>query len=302
MPINIAKVAALVEPVVRKHFGLGRGKRVSQAKSIFKFSGTDESMKEIVEGGGPGPLTLKNELAPVLMDDVFLGPVKRFNAVTYASGLELSFESLEDLKRKAPEITKAASALGTAVERTPEYLCALFLDRAFDTGFPATPDGLPVCSTGHILPNGTTAANCPTGVMTSFSEAGVEEAMTAMRTMKGSHGMIEPLTLKKLVVPSAKANLAKKLARGTKEYGTANNTPSVVNDVVEGFAVFDFLASSTRWFALTDAEGGPFWEYRHDPEFIQDNSPSVLKALFVAFFRALWGIENWRSIYGSNAV
>ncbi len=303
MPVNVATVSPLIEPAMRKQFGLGRNQVVAQMKRIFKVTSTKDPMIEIVESGGPGPLRQKTENAAVEMGEVYVGPVKRFNAITFAGGLQVSFEALEDLKSKAPELSRASRALGTSTSRTPEYLAAQYLGRAFNASFPATPDRLPLCSTAHVLPNGALAANMPTGIQSSFCESAIEEMKTANRTQVGPHGMLEPRLIRKIVVPSALANAAEKLRKNPKTTGSAMNDPSVIQDVMEDYVVFDFLASQTAYFGLTDIpeDEGLWWKWRHEPEFMEDNSGSTLTALFIAFFRAMWGVVDWRAIWGVNA-
>ena len=64
---------------------------------------------------------------------------------------------------------------------------------------------------------------------------------------------------------------------------------------------FDYLSSSTRWFAKTDNMRGLFWDWIKKPTFVTDQVVLMLQKVYVAWFRARYGIEDVRGILGSNA-
>ncbi len=78
------------------------------------------------------------------------------------------------------------------------------------------------------------------------------------------------------------------------------NDPSVVNG--KKFMVFDYLTNTTRWFVQTDADNGFYWDWREKPQFERDNVALLMQAVYIAFFRAMWGAEDPRCAYSSNAV
>jgi hypothetical protein len=52
----------------------------------------------------------------------------------------------------------------------------------------------------------------------------------------------------------------------------------------------------------TDADDGFYWDWRERPTFERDNVALTMQAIFIAFFRAMWGAENFRCVYASNAT
>ena len=291
---------AAIDPVVnRSYYGLD-DQAEQQFKSIFKVGTDDEPQMSAVEYGGPGSLTLKTENAAVAPKSIVQGPIKSWNAATYAGGVTISYEAAKDVKNRYAKIAQTAGSLGRATKVTPELLTGLFLDRAFNSSFPATADGLELCSTAHLLPDGVTTVANELTTPAALDETSVEDIMTNVRTLTGPDGNISPVSIKSWVVPSALFNLATKLSTSTKTLGSANNDPSVVSGTkVIGF---DYLGSASRFFALTDADRGLFWDWIEKPQFITDQVVLMLQKVYVAFFRARYGCVDFRAIYGSAAT
>lgn len=295
-PINIAQHYVGIEPVTRKHYGLGKDSIESQFDKIAKVDTVDEPIREFVEWGGPAQLQLKRENTAMRLRAIIPGPLKRVQAATYAGAIEISREAVMDHKVK--EVKTAASSLGRATKKTPEYLFAQFLDRSHSTSYPVTADNVALCSASHVTPYGTTFANT-LATPAALSETALEDVMTALRTIPGPDTMLSPVMKKQLIVPSALAVLAEKLSTSQKTLGSANNDPSYVRGTK--VMVFDYLTNTTRWFLQTDAENGLYWDWREKDQFERDNVALTLQAIFIAFFRAMWGGEDPRCIYGSDA-
>jgi hypothetical protein len=299
MAVNTATLYANIEPVVRHRWGLERGKVKKQAQEIFSFSSSKDPIYETLEQAGPGMLKLKVQNQAIQTGTVTLGRPKRWEAATYAGGVELSYEAVRDAK--SSEIKTPAGLLGRSTERAPQMLLAQFLDRSFDANFPATWDGKELCSTAHLRPDGTTYSNAMT-VPASLSETSLEDVVIALRQTTGPDGLLDPVSLKKVVVASSSANLIAKIGRTERKLGSNYNDVNVVMDDAKKHVVFDYLTNQTRWFVTTDRNpDGLFWKWVEEPEFIRDNVSLTLSALFISFFRAMWGCEDPRSIYGVNA-
>ncbi len=296
MAENIASLYGAIEPVTRKYYGLALNKEKPQFSQIAEVDTVDEPIRDFVEFGGPGQLSFKAENAAITASAIRQGPIKRVQAATYAGAIEISREAVKDVKYKL--ITSAAGSIGRATRLTPEYLFAQFLDRSFNTSFPVTADNVELCSASHLLPDGTTFSNIITAA--ALAESSLEDVMTALRTVPGPDGMLSPEMDKQLIVPAALHNLAEKLNRTQKTLGSNYNDVSVVAGTKT--MTFDYLTNTTRWFVQTKNENGIFWDWREKPEFIRDNVALTLQAIFVAFFRAMWGCEDPRGIFGVNAV
>jgi len=298
MPMNSASIYKSIEPVVRHFWGLAKSDGDSIFDKVFDTETTDEPILDAVEYGGPGTMTYKPENDRITSDQIVQGVNKRWAAQTFATAIEISLEAVEDTKYGA--IKTAAKSLGRAAQITPEYLAAQFLDRAFNTSYPAIADNLTLCNTAHLIPKGGTYSN---QLVTpySLSEFALEQIFQNLAVLPWTDGAILPLQPKKLIVPAALGPLAWKLAATQLSVGNANNDRSFIAGKFEP-VVFNFLGSNTRYFVTTDADDGLFWKWRVKPQFMRDNVDMLTQALFISRFRAYWGCIDGRGIYGSNAV
>lgn len=299
MALSTAQLFTMMDPVPRKYYGLGRDaqKMKAQFSQIAEVGNTDEPIREFTEFGGPQNFELKPENAAMTMRTIQAGPVKRVQAATYAAGLTISREAAMDGKYKA--VASAAKSLGRAAEKTPERLFAQFLDRSHNTAYPVTADGLPLFSASHLTPYGVTFSNTLSGAP-ALSETAMEDIITALRTTIGPDGELSPVMFKQLIVPSSLAVLAEKLTTSPKTLGSNFNDPSIVNG--KKFMVFDYLTNTTRWMVQTDADNGFYWDWREGNQFERDNVALTLQANYIGWFRAMWGAEDPRCAYSSNAV
>lgn len=292
---------AAIDPVVnRNYYGLDDEQTDKQYSMIFKISSDDEPQMSAVEYGGPSTLSLKTENAAVTPKFIVQGPVKTYYTSLYAGAITISYEAARDVKNRYGKIAQASSALGEAERVTPELLTALFMDRAFNSSFPATADGVEMCGV-HILPDGVTTYQNELATPAALDETSAEDVRVALRSLLGPSGNIRPAKVTSWIVPSAYEPLATKLSTSPKTLGSANNDPSVVKGTT--VKVFDYLGSSTRWFAETNQkERGLFWHWIEKPQFLTDQVVLNLQKVYVSFFRGRYGIIDWRHIYGSAAT
>lgn len=291
--------AAINAPVNRGFHGLEADVE-EQAMDIFDASSDDEPVYSFVEYGGPQSLELKAENAAAEMKDIRQGPVKSWNAIVHAAALTISVEAASDTKNRNSKITQAAGAMGRAVNITPELIAALFLDRAFNSAYPEAPDQLELCSTVHTLPDEVTTYANELATPDAFGETTCEDIRTALRTIKGPDGNIQPRKVKGWIVPAALYDRARKLSMNDKTSGSANNDPSVV----KGTKVLplDYLSSNTRFFAKTDHPNGLFWHWIQKKTFVTDQVALNLQKVFLAWFRSRIGCKNPRAIFGVAAT
>jgi hypothetical protein len=297
--LNTSTLWGGVEPVVRKFFGLEEKKRKKVFTQIFKESNGDEPVRHSMEMAGPGQLVRKTENGVISQLEIRQGPNKTWNYEVYAGRVTVSWELARD--HKVREVKKAAGALGKSSALTPEYLAAQFLDRGFNSSYPATADGKELCATDHLIvgTNSSTGSN-ELATPAALSETGLEDIITQMMTVLGSEGMLAAVQPKKLIVPAALALTAEKLTRAEKTLGSANNDPNVVGGKVS-VIVNPFLTSNTRWFVTTDEDDSLFWEWDVRSQVMEDQVVTHMKREYVTFSRFRYGCDNWRGIFGSAA-
>lgn len=292
---------AAIDPVVnREYYGLDESDVDAQYSKIFTVGSDNEPQMSAVEYGGPASLTLKPENSAVTSKSILQGPIKTFYTSTYAGAITISYEAAKDVKNRYGKIAQASAALGEAERITPELLTALYLDRAFNSSFPATSDGIELCGV-HILPDGVTTFQNELATPAALDETSAEDVRVNLRTVLGPSGNIMPMQATGWIIPSAYVPIATKLSTSDKTIGSANNDPSIVKGTK--VMVFDYLGNSTRWFAKTNkTKRGLFWDWIEKPQFITDQVVLNLQKVYVSFFRSRFGCVDWRSIYGSAAT
>ncbi len=297
MALNTAQLYLAIEPVVRKFIGMGRKKVTPVFSKIADVSSVDTPIREFYDGAGPGRLELKQENSPITVRSIKLGPVKRVQAATFAAALEISREAVMDVRER--QIKTSSAQFGRAADLTPEYLFATFLDRSHSSAYKITPDNVELCSASHVTPLNTTFSNT-LAQPASLSETAMEDIKTQLRATIGQDGMLAPVVLDKWIVPGALANLIKKLTGTPLALGSNNNDINVSSG--DKFIVNDFLTNSTRFYAQTDHDNGFYWDWRESTQFERDNVALIQQAIFIAFFRAMWGAEDPRCVFASNAT
>lgn len=292
-----------VEPVQRKFFGLGIKSIESQFSKFFNIESTDNPIKHAVDYGGHRQFASIQDNEAVTMGAFHEGKNKTWRAATYGGGHVLSIHAIKDSKLE--QVKTAPAMLGRAGKLTPEYLIATFLGNAFNSSFPATGDGLELCSLVHKLPDDTTTVANETSTAAALEEESLEDVLTSMRQMVGQDNMLSPVTPEHLVVPTDLTPLAWKLTNTTTQVGSANNDLSWVKGKVD-VTPFDFLVSQSKWFVtaknLPSGGMGLFWLWRERLQYVTDNIPMNLQKAYIAYFRAMWGCDDFRAIFGSNAA
>lgn len=153
---------------------------------IFDESTTTEAYVDDSEVGGPGLLQEKLEGQDVSMGTIYQGALTRYMVKTYALGLGVSEEALEDMQYD--KVIRAAVRLKRAGWVTADTEAALSFVRATSTSFPIG-DGLPLASASHVNPNGSTFSNT-LAVPMSPSRTAVTIAATMISKFPGHDGIV----------------------------------------------------------------------------------------------------------------
>jgi hypothetical protein len=302
MPTSTNDVWAAIEPNAnRKFYGIAE-KVPRQFDKFFHIGSDDEPQVSSVEYAGAASLTLKPENESVQLTTLSQGPVKTWTPAIFAGAATISHEAATDVKNRYPKLGQAIGQLGEAAHVTPDLLTAIFMDRAFNSSYPATADAVEMCGT-HVLPDGVTTSANELATPAALDETSAEDVRIALLGILGPSGNIRPMTVSSWIIPSAYDVIAQKLTRSDKTIGSANNAVSVV----QGTTVkrFDYLSSATRWFAETsapDKEMGLFWDWIEKVKFVTDQVPMNLQKVYIAYFRARYGIKDWRHIFGVAAT
>lgn len=252
------------------------------------------------EVGGPGLLSEKPEGGELSVGTMREGYSKRYIARTFGLRMMITEEAMEDVKYQ--QVIKLGKRLKRAAWKTVEYDAASVPARAWNPDYPGG-DGQPLFSTAHTLPHGGTYSNTMATPM-SPSVLALTIMDTAIRTLPGHDGLIEGYELKKVVCPVQQRHAWARILKSDKDPQAGNfaaiNTAKSEMDV-EVVPVKYWTNTTTNWFGITDAEGGPVWLWRRKirSRTWYDNNNEV--AYHSVTYRSDKGWTDARSAYGSEA-
>ena len=291
-----------IDPVKRKFFEMGRKADV-ESDAFVKVGEAEDAVRHAVRYGFPGQPAVKTENGAVSEGTSYQGPDFTWNAVTYAAGYTVSGEAAEDSRLKA--IKSAAALLGRKMEIHRDYLWQVFFGRAFNASYPVTDDGLNACSASHLLADMTTTQSNVLATAAALEEESLEAMLTQMKQVVGDDNMREAVQPKDLIVGSTLIPIANKLYTTKQQVGTANNNDSWVKGQVK-VREFNVLVSQTNWFVTgkpyADGSDGLFFDFKKQITFMTDDTPRFWSKFYMALYRAMFGLDNYRLLFGSNAV
>jgi hypothetical protein len=190
--------------------------------------------------------------------------------------------------------------MASSAKWTQEYEGANTYIRSFDTTSTYIGGDLkPLCSTTHPLPKGGVYSNTFSTPM-SLSETAIEQMRTNLRKMPGSNGLLQPLELKRLVVPEDLWFRACRILKSEQQNDTANNAVNVLKGMGIEIVSNPYFTSPTNWWGNSNAENGLRWIWREKPKFREHNNEDALTATYSGYMRFAVGWTDARGVYGSS--
>lgn len=299
MAIVTGNFGALLAPGFRKIWGDSFTAKPTQYTQIFNI--TSEGNRAYVEDHSITTLGLpvrKAEGAPVTYDTAYDGYTKRYTFVSYALGISITREMMED--DLYAKMKKMPSHLGSSNREFREIVGANILNRAFSASYLGG-DGKALCANDHpTYGGGGTYSNIPS-LSADLDITSYETALIDIRTNfiddRGKKIQVLP---KKLIITPSNWFMAEKILKSAQEPDTPNNAVNPARGTMPGgYIVLDYLTDLDAWFILTDSSDGLNWIDRRMPEFTQDNDFDSENAKFKTTMRFDAGWTNPRCIYGS---
>lgn len=277
----------------------GYEKNVVMAKWMDEGSMEDAYVDDL-EMGGPGILREKPEGEDIPMGTIREGALTRYVAKTFALGIAVTQEAMEDCKYS--EVISAARRLKRALWKTVDYDSTNVLIRMFNTSYVGG-DGQPLCSNAHPLPNGGTMSNIMATPMAPSVQA-VAIATTQIRKFPGHDGLFDMYMPKKILCPVDQWEAWAVITGSSKRPEAGEfNAINVVNQDLKLTVVPNVFwsSTSTNWALKTDVEKGLVWKWRVRPKSASwvNNEQTLMKYSIRARWARLW--SDPRGILGVNA-
>lgn len=200
MPTNRALTPELLD--VRDSVWTVFFKRLTQIQpqysQVAKMETSNKAFEDTFKVAGLGTFQIKPEGHPISYDDPVQGPRKRVTHTTFALGFRVTEEARDDdqhgIIRRMPE-----DLADSSLDHDEQIFWNVFNTAFVNTNF-TTLDGQPLCDTAHVnLKTGTTQTNeLNPGV--ALSHAGLEDAMTILRTTLNDQDRPIQLNPQKLLV------------------------------------------------------------------------------------------------------
>lgn len=303
--ITTGNLPRLLQEGVRAVFDNTYKEHEEQYKMAFDVVQSKKAFELDVQFDGFGLAPVKNEGAGIQYDSQSQGYVPKYQNLTYAKGFIVTREALED--ELYDVFSKKAKALAFSMRQTKENVAANVLNRGFNSSYTMVGgDGVELFSTAHIRgPNDATTYSNELAVASALSETAIEQLLIQINEATDARGLRIQLMGKRLIVPPALCFEAERILASVLQNDTANNAVNALKSkgmLPDGYAVNNYLTSSTAWFIKTDCPQGMIFQERQAVRFEQDNDFGTSDSRFKADERYACGWSNPRGMYASAGV
>lgn len=245
------------------------------------------------------------ETEGVTYQDVMQEGDVTFKRRDYATALMMSERLMESIESNPEILTKLK---GEELKRKANYSVEVMLHDHLNSCTSTTSngvsltgaDGVALVSASHPTANGT-QTNVIAG-NPSFSEAALEAGIIMIRKMRNSKGQFIDAKVKAGIVPVDLLFEKERLLKSVNRVYTANNEINAIRSRgdISDIITSPHLTSATRFFLLTDIEGGLEVLWRKRPTLSMDNDFDT-DGLKVKIKLALMsGHTDWRCIVSSS--
>ena len=299
MAISRAQLAKELEPGLNALFGLEYARYDNEAAEIYDTESSERAFEEEVMLSGFGAAPVKSEGSAVSFDDAQEAYTARYTMETIALAFSITEEAIEDnlYDRLASRYTKA---LARSMANTKQVKGAATLNNAFDSSFVGG-DGLELCSTAHVLVNGSTFRNEPS-TAADLNETSLENGLIDIAAYVDERGLKVSVRGQKMVIPPALQFVADRLLESTLRPGTADNDINASRNMgmlPQGYTVNHFLTDTDAWFIRTDAPRGFIHFERLPMSTKMEGDFDTGNVRFKARERYSFGYSDPRCVYGS---
>lgn len=260
----------------------------------------EDAFVDDLEMSGPGLVREKPEGEDVPMGTIREGALTRYVAKTFALGIAVTEEAIEDCKYG--EVIASARRLKRALWKTVDYEATNMLVRGFNSSYVGG-DGLCLWSSAHTLPQGGTFSNTMTTPLAPSVQA-VVVATTQIKKFPGHDGLFDMFMPKCIVCPvdqwEAWSVITKSQHRP--EAGEFNAINVVNNELkLDVYPNVFWSNTTTNWMLKTDVENALNWKWRVRPmsRSWTNNEQNILKYSIRARWARLW--SDPRGTLGVNA-
>ena len=302
VPITRGDLAKLLWPGLNAIFGQEYAQHPVIYDKLFMYNKSSKAYEEDVGLVGTGLVPIKTEGAPIILDSMSQGFIKRYTHLTYASGFKVTMEAYEDNQYTlSQQMIRSPRALAYSMRQTKETVAANIFNRGFTSTY-AGADGKELFATDH--PNGGGAGGTYQNELSTsadLSEAALEQASIDMGGWTNDKGLKINAQIKLLLVPVALKFEAYRITKSVLRPGTADNDVNALRAMgtIPDIQVSSYLTDTDAWFLLTDVPDGLKWFDRMADTFDTDNEFLTKDAIYTGMFRCAFGWTDPKGGYAS---
>ena len=269
---------------------------------ILDVSGSKKNYETDVPLAGTGFAKVKPEGSAIEYDAMQEGASKRYKHVTYALGMIITEEAIED-NLYLPMMAKGAKMLARSINHTKEQVAANLFNNAYNAAY-AGWDGVSLFSNAHKLIKGGTYSNV-LPVAADLSEAALEDAIILAEELTDDAGLILGIKAQSLHIPTQQQFNAERILKSTLQNDTNNNAINALKSMgllPKGYKVNHRFDNPNQWFLRTNVEDGGKMFMRKEFESKNDNDFGTGNYQHKATTRFSVGWTDARQYIGSGII
>lgn len=268
-------------------------------EQMFDRSTSNKAYEEVGELVGFGLAPVKNEGGAVSYDTQQQGITNRFTNKVYALGYIVTKEEFKD--NQYEQVAEARTrGLAFSMRTTKETVGANVLNRGFNASY-ARADGVSLLNTAHPDATGSTQSNA-LAVAADLSEASLEDILIQIGNATDSRGLPVNIMAEQLIVSPNDMFNAARILKSVQQNDTANNAINAIQSLGmlgKGFLSNPYLTDTDAWFVKTNVPEGMLLFQREEMEISRDNDFDSSNMKVKAEERYVFGVADFRGIYGS---
>jgi hypothetical protein len=267
-------------------------------KGYLEERSTDKRWYDDVEMVDPGLWSEAEEGGEIDLDEFSQGYVTRYRPIKFAKRLVIPNEIREDAAYE--EAYDHTAMMARTFVQTQNYYAVGIIDDAADTNIVGG-DGVTLANSAHPIKGGATISNILNPALTP-SNTSVQLVLVASEKMNGSNGYRVGQEVKGYFGPTNLKFRFKEILKSEKRDDTSNNAINALRgEGGDSYKSVPEMASTTNWFAKTDAPRGAAFVWRRRARFQTAAEIKVDSEVHVGTARFLVSYSNWRWMFASLA-
>ena len=300
MAISRQQLVKELEPGLNALFGLEYKRYENEHAEIFDTENSDRAFEEEVMLSGFANASVKPEGSGVSYDNAQETYTARYTHETVALAFAITEEAIEDnlYDRLASRYTKA---LARSMAQTKQTKAVTPLVNGFTTF--QSGDGVVLFSRSHPTIAGNVANTL--AVQADLNETSLEQSLIDIAEMTDERGLLIAAKGLKLIIPSALQFTAERLMASQGRTATADNDINAIRSmgmVPQGYRVNNFLTDPDQFFIITDVPNGMKYFDRSPIKTAMEGDFDTGNVRYKARERYVFGVSDYRGIYGSNGA